>query len=64
MFAHPYAAETAEFGTMRAETGIAQLFHANEASEDFRNTLKRDAREEAIQTNLRGTVVCQLLNNI
>jgi len=52
VFAHPYAAETAEFGTMRAETGIAQLFHANEAAEDFRNTLKRDARGEAIQTNV------------
>ncbi len=40
MFAHPYAAETAQFGTVRAETGITQLFHANEAAEDFRYTLK------------------------
>lgn len=35
----PDAAETAQFGTVRAETGITQLFHANEAAEDFRYAL-------------------------
>lgn len=32
---HPNAGKTAEFGAMRTETSIRQLFHANEAAENF-----------------------------
>ena len=34
----PDADETAEFGTMRAEAGVAEFFHANEATKYFRQT--------------------------
>lgn len=47
VFVHPYAAETAQFGAVRAETGITQLLHANEAAEDLRYALKREKTKDS-----------------
>lgn len=59
VFIHPYAAETAQFGTVRAQTSIPQLFHANKAAENFRYTLKRHARDKnGFQINMGVFDVC------